>query len=56
MLKACLEALEMIEAEDDEWLRREIQVGLDEHDRGEGIPREQAIDMLRAEARRRASR
>ena len=54
VLKACLEALEMIEAEDDEWLKREIQAGLDELDRGEGIPGDQALAMARAELRRRA--
>ena len=52
VLKACVEALEIIEAEDDEWLRREIQAGIDELDRGEGIPGEQAMEMVRAELRR----
>jgi putative addiction module CopG family antidote len=49
VLKACLEALEMIEAEDDEWLRHEIQRGVDSAERGELIPREEAIELLRAE-------
>jgi antitoxin ParD1/3/4 len=59
VLKVCLEALALLEsalAEDHEWLRREIQIGIDELDRGEGIPREQAIERLRAEVRRRTGR
>jgi antitoxin ParD1/3/4 len=56
VLKACLEALEREEAEDDEWLKREIQLGLDELDRGEGIPGEVALEMARAELRRRFGR
>ena len=59
VLKACLEGLSLLEAdleENHEWLKREIQLGLDELDRGEGIPREQAIAMMRAEVRRRTGR
>ena len=59
VLKACLEALTLLEAdlaEDHEWLKREIQIGIDELDRGEGIPRERAIEMMRAEVRRRTGR
>ncbi|HSU13419.1 hypothetical protein [Longimicrobium sp.] len=56
VLKACLEALTLLEAdlaEDHEWLKREIQVGIDEAERGELIPGEQAFAMARAELRRR---
>lgn len=56
VLKACLEALEREEAEDDEWLKYEIKLALDELDRGEGIPREEAIESIRAEVRRRTGR
>jgi len=56
VLKACLEALELLEAdleENHEWLKREIQLGIDEADRGEMIPGDEALAMARAELRRR---
>ena len=59
VLKACLEALAMLEAElaeDHAWLKREIQAGIDQLDRGEGIPGDQALAMARAELRRRTGR
>jgi antitoxin ParD1/3/4 len=59
VLKACLEALARLEgdaAEDHEWLRREIQIGIDEADRGELIPGDEALASIRAEVRRRMSR
>jgi len=59
VLKACLEALELLEAdlaEENEWLRREVQIGIDEADRGELIPGDEALASIRAEVRRRMSR
>ncbi|HSU13421.1 hypothetical protein [Longimicrobium sp.] len=59
VLKACLEALELLEAdmaEENEWLRREVQIGIDEADRGELIPRDEAIASMRAELKRRIAR
>ncbi|HEX8903897.1 MAG TPA: hypothetical protein VF771_03605, partial [Longimicrobiaceae bacterium] len=60
VLEACLEALEQREQdladEQNEWLKREIQLGLDQLDRGEGIPGDQAREMARAELRRRIGR
>jgi antitoxin ParD1/3/4 len=53
VLKACIDALASVEAEDHEWLREEIQAGIDELDRGEGIPGDQALAIARAELRRR---
>lgn len=47
---AFLAALERDEAQDEarlEALRAELQIGLDELDRGEGIPAEQALEMMR---------
>jgi antitoxin ParD1/3/4 len=59
VLKACLQALALLEgdiAEDHEWLKREIQIGIDEADRGEVIPRDEAIASMRAELNRRIGR
>jgi antitoxin ParD1/3/4 len=42
--------------DDVEALRREIQIGLDELDRGEGIPGEEAFAQSRAAVRRRTGR
>ena len=56
VLNACLQALIALEedlADDHEWLKAAIQEGIDELDRGEGIPGEQAFAMARAELRRR---
>jgi Arc/MetJ-type ribon-helix-helix transcriptional regulator len=59
VLNACLQALIVLEedlADDHEWLKREIQIGIDEADRREVIPRDEAIASIRAEVRRRLSR
>jgi antitoxin ParD1/3/4 len=59
VLNACLQALILLEedlADDHEWLKAAIQEGIDELDRGEGIPGEQAAEMMRAEVRRRTGR
>ena len=56
VLKACLEGLSLLEAqleEDHEWLKREVKIGIDEADRGELIPGDEAIASIRAEVRRR---
>lgn len=56
VLDAALHALEMWEedeAEQEDELRALIQEGIDESDRGEAIPGEQAIAEIRAELRRR---
>ena len=56
VLKACLEALTLMEAElaeNHEWLKREVQIGIDEADRGELIPGAEALASIRAEVRRR---
>ena len=42
--------------DDIEALRKEIQIGLDELDRGEGIPGEEAFALIRAGVRRRTGR
>lgn len=46
VLQACLEGLEILE-EADEDLRRELQIGIEELERGEGIPAEEAYEMIR---------
>lgn len=59
VLNACLLALIALEedlADDHEWLKAAIQEGIDELDRGEGIPGDQAAEMMRAEVRRRTGR
>jgi antitoxin ParD1/3/4 len=56
VLKACLEALTLMEAElaeNHEWLKREVQIGIDEGDRGELIPGDEALASIRSEVRRR---
>jgi antitoxin ParD1/3/4 len=59
VLKACLEGLTLLEADiadESEWLRREVQIGIDEADRGELIPGDEALASIRAEVRRRMGR
>ena len=46
VLRACLEALRDVE-ESEETLARELQAGLDELERGEGIPGDLAFAMMR---------
>jgi len=56
VLQACLGALELVETGNDyEWLERATRAGL-ERDRGQEIPGEQAIEMTRAELRRKFRR
>jgi hypothetical protein len=38
-----------------QWLRRELQVGIDELDRGEGIPGEQAFAEVRKQLQQKGS-
>ena len=50
VLRACLEALEEQEereAEDAEELRREIQLGMDDFERGDSLSREEVLARLR---------
>ena len=59
VLKACLEGLSLLEAEleqDYEWLKREIQLGIEAGERGEFMWRDEAIESMRAELRRRTGR
>jgi putative addiction module CopG family antidote len=54
VLRACLEALTLLEADvagESEWLRREVQIGIDSADHEPIIPREEAIERMRARAR-----
>ena len=56
VLRACLDALEREEAQEDadlEELRREIRIGLDELNRGERLSRDEVLARLR-EARKGA--
>jgi len=56
VLEACLEALSQTEespAEEMEWLRAQVDVGIAEADRGELIPGDEAFRQIRAELRRR---
>jgi antitoxin ParD1/3/4 len=55
VLKACLEALEAREAETlrFEELRREIQIGLDQYERGEYSDGKEAIARIRERIRER---
>ena len=56
VLRACLEALEQAEAQEDadfDELRREIRIGLDELNRGERLSRDEVLARLR-EARKGA--
>ena len=54
VLKACLEALEQREsdlAEETEWLRREIQLGIESAENEPVIPGDEAVELMRARAR-----
>ena len=53
------EGLSLLEAEleqDYEWLKREIQLGIEAGERGEFMWRDEAIESMRAELRRRTGR
>jgi len=54
VLKACLEALELLEmdrAEASDWLRREIQLGIESAENEPTIPGDEAVERMRARAR-----
>jgi antitoxin ParD1/3/4 len=55
VLRACIEALEREERSLEE-LRRDVKVGLDELERGEGIPGKEAFEQIREDVRKRTGR
>lgn len=51
VFKACLEALSQLEADEAgnlDWLREQVEIGIAELDRGEGLPGEEVMAQIRA--------
>ncbi|HKP77006.1 MAG TPA: hypothetical protein VJT67_15855 [Longimicrobiaceae bacterium] len=58
VLQACLDALvheEEFQAEEMDWLRKQIDVGIADAERGDVLPGDEAFEQIRAELRRRGA-